>query len=167
MCRVRLVSPSRRSRISSFEAKLLSASYLHLYSVSFTMDSLAPLRRRLTDVTEYQLPRLLSGKLSRELGAEARADLESVRQALELKREEAEGPPLDRELLEAVDIIQTELDEYVLLLLMLLLCADSRAMKKYRAALVTAKKASRAEKERYELDEPVEQVEHVDVEVIG
>lgn len=72
------------------------------------MESLEPLRRRLADVVEYQLPRLRSGKLSRELGAEARSDLESVRQALELKREEAEGPPVDRDLLDAVERLQND-----------------------------------------------------------
>lgn len=75
------------------------------------MDSLTPLRRRLADVVEYQLPRLRSGKLSRELGAEARSDLESVRLALELRREEAEGPPLDSALLDAVEQLQGEYDE--------------------------------------------------------
>lgn len=41
--------------------------------------------------------------------------------------------------------------------------SDDSAVKAYRAALVTAKKAQASERNRYELDE----VEHETVEVIG
>lgn len=61
-----------------------------------SLGPIGPLQRRLRDVHEYQLPRLLkctTVAMARDLAAEARSDLEAVRIALEDAHEEAESLP--------------------------------------------------------------------------
>ncbi|ORY35630.1 Sec20-domain-containing protein [Naematelia encephala] len=109
------------------------------------VSTLAGIRRRLTDLQTFQLPRLSSCAgpldLHRELAEEMRGDMEGVRQSIDLAREIAEGRPRSderEEILERCDLLESEL-------------ASLRIS--YRRGLLDSKRqiASRARSRRHEL----------------